>query len=68
MTERRYRTLGKFTPAVKTETLKRQELADSLWAGEVNEFDFAQLALKLGLTVPEINRVLANLREEDGTL
>jgi hypothetical protein len=42
-------------------------LIAGLWDGEINQADFAQLALKAGMSVKQINAVLDEIHDEDGT-
>lgn len=47
--------------------MNRDELIDALWAGEIGEIEFAELAFKIGMEAEEVGETLANIREEDGT-
>lgn len=47
--------------------MNRDQLIDALWAGDVGEVEFAELALELGMEAHEIGQVMSEVREEDGT-
>lgn len=49
------------------EPMNRNQLIDALWAGDVGEVEFAELALGLGMEAHEIGQVMSEVREEDGT-
>lgn len=64
-----YRTLGAYTgePAIPEPT-PRDRLIDAYWAGSVNDDEFAEIGVALGMEAHEISQVMSDLREEDGTL
>lgn len=47
---------------------QRDELIDRLWAGEIGEVEFAEMAFNLGMEAHEIGQVMSDVREEDGTI
>lgn len=48
--------------------MTRDELIDAIWAGDMGEVEFTEVALDQGLSLDEINQVLNDVREEDGVL
>lgn len=48
--------------------IERGALIDGLWAGDLGEVEFTELALEAGMSIEEIGQTLSDIREEYGVL